>query len=113
MPTYFVLGQAPKQPAKKKTRKQRQREREREKRNLAELLGQNPEVGGQRPGTWPQTSLALAVHPKQVAEANQRLKAAGSTAYHKPDGSMVIPDAGQRKKVIKMVPHRVDLESFS
>lgn len=82
-----------------------------EKRRLHELLGQ--EVGGQRPGTWPQTSLAMAVHPKQVAKANAKLKAAGTTAYHLRDGRLVIPDAGQRKKVIKMIPGRVDLASFS
>lgn len=99
----FSLVAECKKVAKKPTKKGRRR--------LREVLGQ--EVGGQRPGTWPMTSLAIAVHPKQVAEANKILKAAGTTAYHKPDGSMVIPDAAQRKKVIGLVPGRVDFDSFS
>lgn len=81
------------------------------KKRLAELLG--TEVGGQRPGTWPQVSMSLAVHRSQVAEANAKLKAAGTTAYHLPDGRLVCPDAAEKKKVIRMVPHRVDLEAFS
>lgn len=81
-----------------------------DRKRFAELVGS--EVGGQQPGTWPQTSLALAVHSTQVAEANDKLKAAGLSAYHLPDGRMVVPDAGERKKVLKFKRY-VDHESFS
>ena len=67
--------------------------------------------GGQRPGTWPMISMNMCVHPSQVAEANAKLKAGGSTAYHKRNGLLVIPDNGQRKKVLK-IKERICRESF-
>lgn len=113
---YFLMGETPKPAQKKKSKAEREREKrrlERQKNNLAEILGAGIEIGGQRAGTWPQVSMSMGVHPVQVRRANEKLRAAGTTAYHLPDGRLVLPDAGQRKKVIKMQSHRVDLESFS
>lgn len=62
--------------------------------------------------TWPMKSLSLAVHPTQVAEANQHLKENGCSARHSPDGIMHIPDAGDKKRVMRAKNAR-DWDSFT
>lgn len=57
----------------------------------------SPEVVA--PGIWPMESLASAVHPKQVDEANARNKNHGIAATYKPDGTCVIQDRAARKQL--------------
>lgn len=47
-------------------------------------------------------SLALAVHPDQVAEATKRNQRHGCSVTYKEDGTAVIPDRAERKKVMKL-----------
>lgn len=56
--------------------------------------------GGHGASCWPMTSMALAVHPEQVAEANARNAASGCAAYYRPDGMCVIPDRKERSKLL-------------
>lgn len=57
---------------------------------------------GHNAGCWPQESMALAVHPDQVAEANARNAAAGCAARYREDGMAVIPDRAERKKLLRI-----------
>lgn len=51
----------------------------------------------------PLLSDALAVHPSQVAEANERNRRRGcSVTYREDDGRAIIPDRGERKKLLKI-----------
>jgi hypothetical protein len=58
--------------------------------------------GGTSTKGWPMVSVALAVHPDQVAEANERNKRHGVHARYRPDGKCVIPDAADRKRLLKV-----------
>jgi hypothetical protein len=51
---------------------------------------------------WPQESVALAVHPDQVAEANERNKAHGVNVTYKADGTAVVPDRGERRRLLRL-----------
>lgn len=51
---------------------------------------------------WPMVSDALAVHPKQVDQANARAKRHGIQVQYRPDGRPVIPDASNRYKLLKL-----------
>lgn len=54
-------------------------------------------------GKWPLTSAALAVHPDQVAEANERNKSHGvNVEYHPDTGRAIIPDAAAFKRLRKL-----------
>lgn len=58
---------------------------------------------GHTSACWPMRSEALAVHPDQVAEGNARNKKAGVGArYEAGTGICVIPDRGDRKKLLKV-----------
>lgn len=51
----------------------------------------------------PQESDALAVHPSQVDEANERNRRRGcSVTYRRDDGRAIVPDRGERKKLLKI-----------
>lgn len=69
---------------------------------IADILAKFAAPGGTRPGTWPLEGVALAVQPSQVAEANARNKRHGIGARYKPDGTVVIPDAADYKKLQKL-----------
>lgn len=120
--SYFVMPLAPPAPKKRKTKAERAREKilaERRKRYAP--LEPGCEVGGQRPGTWPQRSLALGVHPKQVAEANALQAKHGTGCHHDRTGKLVCPDAASKKRAMKLKSATfggkrvglVDYESFS
>lgn len=52
--------------------------------------------------TWPLESQALAVHPEQVHEANERAKRHGIAAEYREDGTCVIADATARRRLLKL-----------
>jgi hypothetical protein len=54
------------------------------------------------PGIWPMESVALAVHPAQVEEANARAKRHGIAVAYKPDGTCVIADRKARKELNRL-----------
>lgn len=58
--------------------------------------------GGHPPSCWPMTSEALACHESQVAEMNARNEAAGVSTRYKADGTAVIPDRSDRRKLLKL-----------
>lgn len=58
--------------------------------------------GGHPPSCWPMTSEALACHESQVAEMNERNRAAGVSTRYKEDGTAVIPDRADRRKLLKL-----------
>ncbi len=51
---------------------------------------------------WPMRSTALAVHPEQVKEANERNSAAGVSAHYESDGTCVIESRSARRKLLKL-----------
>jgi len=51
---------------------------------------------------WPMVSDALAVHPKQVEEANARNKRHGVNVQYLPNGQAVLPDRNERKKLLRL-----------
>lgn len=57
---------------------------------------------GHQPGAWPLESVALACHPKQVQAMNERNARNGVSTRYKPDGTAVIPDRGDRKKLLRL-----------
>lgn len=64
------------------------------------LPGQVP--GGPSSSGWPMTCDALAVHPKQVAEANARNERHGISTRYLKNGRAVIPDAGDYKRLRRL-----------
>lgn len=120
---YFVMPLAP--PAKRKPKTKAERVRERllagRRKRLSAPLEFGCEVGGQRPGTWPQRSMALGVHPKQVAEGNALQAKHKTGCYHDRTGKLVCPDAASKKRAMKLKTSTfggktvglVDYESFS
>lgn len=62
--------------------------------------------------TWPMRSMAMSVLPSQVEEANNHLKTNGCNARHSPDGIMHIPDAGDKKRVLRAKGAR-DYDSYT
>lgn len=58
--------------------------------------------GGHPPSCWPMTSEALACHESQVAEMNERNRAAGVGTRYTADGTAVIPDRADRRKLLKL-----------
>lgn len=64
------------------------------------LPGSNPI--GHQPGCWPMESVALACHPKQVEAMNARNQKHGISTRYRADGTAVIPDRGDRKKLLRL-----------
>lgn len=55
------------------------------------------------PAIWQDhTSLALSVHPDQVAEANARNARHGLSAYYDADGTCHIPDRKERSRLMRL-----------
>lgn len=69
---------------------------------LCPLFASQQTPGGHHTTTWPLVSEALAVHPKQVAEANARAKRHGISVTYQKDGRCIIPDRGNRKKLLRL-----------
>lgn len=65
-------------------------------------------IGGPPPNadstmTWPQTNtFALACHPEQVAEMNERNRRHGIAAEYNPKGHCVISSREAHKKLVKL-----------
>jgi len=58
---------------------------------------------GHRPGIWPMYSEALAVHPDQVDEANERARKCGIGArYQKGTGVCEIDSDGDKVKLVNL-----------
>ena len=52
---------------------------------------------------WPHCSAALAVHPDQVAEANERNRRHGvGEVQYRPDGRAIIPSEAAKKKLLRL-----------
>lgn len=51
---------------------------------------------------WPLLSEAMAVHPKQVKEAQARAKRHGINVVYQKDGRVLIPDRAERKRLLKL-----------
>ena len=58
-----------------------------------------PMMNGISVSSWPQTSRAFAVHPKQVKQARDRAKRHGLSVQYKADGTCVIPTRGERQRL--------------
>lgn len=54
------------------------------------------------PQCWPMVSEALAVHPKQVQEANERNRKHGVSVTYDRKGMAVIPDRNERRKLLRL-----------
>lgn len=60
-------------------------------------------LAGHQPACWPQTMESLAVHPKQVDEANARAKRHGIDAvYEKGTGMVQVGSRADRAKLIRL-----------
>lgn len=66
------------------------------------MLREGSPSGGQATTTWPQTSVALSVHPKQVEQANARAKRHGIAVVYKPNGDCVISGRDARRKLLRL-----------
>lgn len=66
----------------------------------ADRLFASPLVAGA--SCWPMTSQALAVHPEQVGEANERNRVHGVGVQYDPTGLAHIPDRAERKKLLRL-----------
>lgn len=51
---------------------------------------------------WPLRSDALGCHPEQVVEMNERNREAGIGTRYDGDGTAVIPDRADRKRLLKL-----------
>lgn len=70
---------------------------------LCPMFAASKAAGGQQPSGWPMTSQALAVHPSQVAEANERNRRHGlGTRYDPATGNAIIPDRTDRKRLLRL-----------
>lgn len=67
-----------------------------------EDLASGEAPGGTQTTGWPKKSLALAVHPEQVAVANARAKRHGIAAHYEADGTCVLADRAARKKMLRL-----------
>lgn len=67
-----------------------------------EDLASGEAPGGTQTTGWPIRSKALAVHPKQVKAANVRNKQHGINVQYEANGTAVIPDRGERRKLLKL-----------
>jgi hypothetical protein len=69
---------------------------------LCDLFRTAQPPGGTATSTWPMKSLALGVHPKSVAEATERNRRHGIRATYDENGDCHLPDAGERRKLLKL-----------
>lgn len=77
--------------------------RTKEKCNLCELFATGGSVARtQQTTTWPMVCEALAVHPKQIEQANERAKKHGINVTYGKHGLCHIPDPGNYKKLLRL-----------
>jgi hypothetical protein len=81
---------------------------------LCPMFATGATPGGKRPSTYQGfASRAMAVHRSQVAEADERNRRHGVNVRYDPaTGNAMIPDAGERKKLMKL-EGMVDHDSFT
>ena len=70
--------------------------------NICDLLADGLAPGGIPTSGWPMVSEALAVHPKQVEQANDRARRHGIPVTYDRKGFCHIPDRAARKKLLKL-----------
>lgn len=58
--------------------------------------------GGHAASCWPMKSEALACHPDQVVDHNERNRSKGIGARYNADGTCVIESRGDRKKLLRL-----------
>lgn len=68
---------------------------------LRQLLEEHGAPGVPGEG-WPLVSEALAVHPKQVKQANDRARRHGISVEYLPDGRVKIPSRHERAKLLRL-----------
>ena len=70
---------------------------------IADFVGSAPGLGqGAATTGWPRKSIAMGVHPSQVAKANEVAKRHGlGVTYDAKDGDMIIPDAAADRRAMK------------
>ena len=70
---------------------------------LCEMFAAAQPAGGAAPSIWQDfTSLALKVHPKQVEQANARLKRHSIVGAYDKQGVPHIPDRGNHRKLLRL-----------
>jgi hypothetical protein len=71
---------------------------------LCELFASSSPPPAAQSGLWESWGQlgALAVSPKQVAEANARLKRHGIVGAYDPTGNIHVPDRANRKKLLRL-----------
>jgi hypothetical protein len=70
---------------------------------VCDLIRAGKGPGGQENGAWPMRSEALAVHPRQVEQANARNARHGvATRYDPKTGHAIIPSREDRRKLLKV-----------
>jgi hypothetical protein len=69
--------------------------------NYCHMLFCKVPPGGDRPAGWPRKSLALAVHPSQIAEAYQDARDRGVPTEFAKDGQPIMQNAAHQKAYSK------------
>ena len=69
---------------------------------LCEMFSAGTTPGGHGTTCWPMVSEALAVHPRQVDQANERARRHGINVAYDQKGNCHIPDRGNRKKILRL-----------
>lgn len=69
---------------------------------LCPLFAQGQSAGFANGSGWPMVSEALAVHPKQVGDANARAKRHGINVTYDGKGFCHIPDRNERRKLLRL-----------
>jgi hypothetical protein len=70
--------------------------------NLCDLFANGISGTGHQPSCWPMKSLALGCHPNQVEEITARNRKHGVNVSYDRFGRALIPDRGERKKLLKL-----------
>ena len=69
---------------------------------LDDLLESGETLMGQSTTTWPQRSESMAVHPKQVDQANERARKHGIAAVYDKTGTPSVASANDKRKLMKL-----------
>lgn len=69
---------------------------------LCDLFASAATPSGHLPSCWPMKSDALAVHPSQIKQANERNRRNGVNVTYAKNGQAIIPDRKERKKLLKL-----------
>jgi hypothetical protein len=78
---------------------------------LCELFATNQAPGGDQSAGWPRKSLALAVHPSEIAEFQADSKKMGVPTQFSPDGRPIFTSQSHQRDYCKKY-NFVDRDSF-